>query len=121
MRAYAAERPSTGGEQPTADCAVTYKVDSVWSGGFTATVTVKNTGPAAVEGWQLTWSYAGGQRVTSAWNATVTQRGADVVAQDAGWNRSIAPGATVGFGIQGSLSGSNPSPTAFALNAGACD
>jgi endoglucanase len=121
LAAYAAERPSTGGEQPTAGCAVTYKVDSVWSGGFTATVTVKNTAPAAVEGWQLTWSYAGGQRVTSAWNATVTQRGADVVAQDAGWNRSIAPGATVGVGIQGSLSGSNPSPTAFALNAGACD
>jgi endoglucanase len=121
LAAYAAERPSTGGEQPTAGCAVTYKVDSVWSGGFTATVTVKNTGPAAVEGWQLTWSYAGGQRVTSAWNATVTQRGADVVAQDAGWNRSIAPGATVGVGIQGSLSGSNPSPTAFVLNTGACD
>ena len=121
LAAYAAERPSTGGEQPTAAREVTYKVDSVWGDGFTATVTVKNTGPAAVEGWQLTWSYAGGQRVTSAWNATVTQRGADVVAQDAGWNRSIAPGATVGVGIQGSLSGSNPSPTAFALNAGACD
>lgn len=100
---------------------MTYQVDNVWSGGFTATVSVKNTGPAAVNGWQLTWSYPGGQRVTSAWNATVTQSGADVSALNTDWNRSIAPGSTASFGVQGSLSGSNPSPTAFALNGSACD
>ena len=120
LAAYAAERTSTG-EQPTAACTVTYKVDNVWSGGFTATVSVKNAGPAAVNGWQLTWSYPGGQRVTSAWNATVTQSGADVAALNTDWNRSIAPGSTASFGVQGSLSGSNPAPTAFALNGSACD
>ncbi|WP_369220923.1 glycoside hydrolase family 9 protein [Streptomyces sp. R39] len=119
LAAYAAERTSTG-EQPTASCAVTYKVDNAWSDGFTATVTVKNTGTSAVGGWQLTWSYPGGQRVTSAWNATVTQSGADVVARNADWNGTLAPGATASFGVQGSLTGSNPSPTAFALNGGAC-
>ncbi|WP_234534282.1 glycoside hydrolase family 9 protein [Streptomyces shenzhenensis] len=119
LAAYAAERTSTGG-QPTASCAVTYKVDNAWSDGFTATVTVKNTGTSAVGGWQLTWSYPGGQRVTSAWNATVTQSGADVVARNADWNGTLAPGATASFGVQGSLTGSNPSPTAFALNGGAC-
>ncbi|MFI0508231.1 glycoside hydrolase family 9 protein [Streptomyces sp. WSLK1-5] len=123
LAAYAADRPAGdgGGPQPTASCAVTYKVDNAWSDGFTATVTVKNTGTSAVEGWRLTWSYPGGQRVTSAWNATVTQSGADVVARNVDWNRAIAPGATASFGVQGSLSGSNPSPTGFALNGGACD
>ncbi|MFJ9119250.1 glycoside hydrolase family 9 protein [Streptomyces sp. NPDC102394] len=122
LAAYAADRPSGGGgPQPTASCAVTYKVDNAWSDGFTATVTVKNTGTSAVDGWRLTWNYPGGQRVTSAWNATVTQSGADVVARNADWNRAIAPGATVSFGVQGSLSGSNPSPTAFALDGNACD
>ncbi|MEU5318500.1 glycoside hydrolase family 9 protein [Streptomyces sp. NPDC021056] len=121
LAAYAAERTSTGGEQPAAACAVTYKVDNVWSDGFTATVTVKNTGQSAVDGWQLAWSYPGSQRVTSAWNATVTQSGAAVVARNVDWNRAIAPGATVSFGVQGSLSGTNPSPAAFALNGSACD
>ncbi|MFI0544336.1 glycoside hydrolase family 9 protein [Streptomyces sp. WSLK1-3] len=123
LAAYVADRPAGdgGGPQPTASCVVTYKVDNAWSDGFTATVTVKNTGTSAVEGWRLTWSYPGGQRVTSAWNATVTQSGADVVARNVDWNRAIAPGATASFGVQGSLSGSNPSPTGFALNGGACD
>ncbi|RRR76235.1 glycoside hydrolase family 9 protein [Streptomyces sp. RP5T] len=123
LAAYVADRPAGdgGGPQPTASCAVTYKVDNAWSDGFTATVTVKNTGTSAVDGWRLTWNYPGGQRVTSAWNATVTQSGADVVARNVDWNRAIAPGATASFGVQGSLSGSNPSPTGFALNGGACD
>ncbi|MEU0405859.1 glycoside hydrolase family 9 protein, partial [Streptomyces sp. NPDC006197] len=119
LSAYAAERTSTG-EPPTAACAVTYKADSVWSTGFTATVTVKNTGPTAVDGWQLTWSYPAGQRVTSAWNATVTQNGATAVARNADWNRTIAPGATASFGVQGTYSGTNPSPTAFTLDGSVC-
>ncbi|QGZ53270.1 endoglucanase [Streptomyces sp. QHH-9511] len=119
LAAYAAERTSTGGP-PTAACAVSYTVNNVWSTGFTATLTVKNTGPTAVEGWQLSWTYAGGQRITSAWNATVTQNGTAVSARNADWNRAIAPGATVSFGVQGTHTGANPSPTAFAFNGSAC-
>lgn len=119
LAAYAAEGESSG-EPPTAACAVTYKVDSVWNTGFTATVTVKNTGPATVNGWQLTWTYPGGQRTTGAWNATVTQSGTSVSARDAGWNRTIAPGATASFGVQGTYTGTNPSPTGFTLNGSAC-
>lgn len=120
LAAYAAERTSTGGEPPTAVCAVTYAVNNAWNTGFTATVTVKNTGATAVDGWQLTWAYPGGQRVTSAWNATVTQNGTAVSARNADWNRTIAPGATATFGVQGTHTGSNPSPTAFTLNGSAC-
>ncbi|GAA4934983.1 glycoside hydrolase family 9 protein [Streptomyces coeruleoprunus] len=119
LAAYAAERTSTV-EPPTAACAVTYTVNNVWDTGFTATVTVRNTGPTAVDGWQLTWTYAGGQRVTSAWNATVTQNGSTAVARNADWNRAIAPGAAASFGVQGTHTGANPSPTAFALNGSAC-
>ncbi|MGW8362678.1 glycoside hydrolase family 9 protein [Streptomyces wedmorensis] len=119
LAAYAAERTSTGGEPPTA-CAVTYTVNNVWNTGFTATVTVKNTGPTAVDGWQLAWAYPGGQRVTSAWNATVTQNGTTVSARDAAWNKALPPGATTSFGVQGTHSGTNPSPTTFTLNGGAC-
>ncbi|MFC9701365.1 glycoside hydrolase family 9 protein [Streptomyces sp. NPDC056943] len=120
LAAYAAERTSGGGEPPTAACAVTYTVNNVWSTGFTATVTVKNTGATAVDGWQLAWTYPSGQRVTSAWNATVTQDGTALSARNADWNRTIAPGATASFGVQGTHGGTNPSPAAFSLNGSAC-
>ncbi|MEU3449196.1 glycoside hydrolase family 9 protein [Streptomyces thermolilacinus] len=119
LAAYAAERTS-GAEPPAAACAVTYTVDNVWSTGFTATVTVRNTGSAAVDGWALTWTHPGGQRVTGAWNATVTQSGDTVSARHADWNRAIAPGATVSFGVQGTGTGTSGAPTGFALNGGAC-
>ncbi|WP_328946576.1 glycoside hydrolase family 9 protein [Streptomyces sp. NBC_00250] len=120
LAAYAAERTSAGGEPPTAACAVTYTPSNVWSTGFTANITVKNTGPTAVDGWQLAWTHPAGQSVTSSWNATVTQSGTAVSARNADWNRTIAPGATVSFGVQGTHAGSTPSPTAFTLNASTC-
>ncbi|XIE82056.1 cellulose-binding domain-containing protein [Streptomyces sp. SBR177] len=99
---------------------MTYTVNNVWNTGFTATVTLKNTGTSTVDGWQVTWAYPGGQRVTSAWNATVAQNGSTVTARNADWNRSIAPGGTASFGVQGSHTGANPAPTGFALDGGAC-
>ncbi|MER7622281.1 cellulose binding domain-containing protein [Streptomyces sp. NPDC126503] len=95
-------------------------MENVWNTGFTAGVTVRNTGTTAVEGWQLAWTYPGGQRVTSSWNATVTQNGSSVSARNTDWNRTLAPGATASFGVQGTSSGTNPSPTAFTLNGNAC-
>ncbi|MCU7822079.1 glycoside hydrolase family 9 protein [Kitasatospora sp. DSM 101779] len=105
---------------PTAVCTVTYKVDNAWGTGFTATVTVKNTGTATVNGWTAGWTYPGDQRITNAWNATVGQTGAAVTAKDAGWNGSLAPGATASFGLQGTYSAGNTPPTQFTLNGAAC-
>jgi endoglucanase len=119
LAAYAAERDADTMPSPPA-CEATYRVDSSWSGGFTATVTVNNTASAAVEGWEVSWTYPGTQRVTSAWNATVTQNGTVVVARNADWNRTIAPGASASFGLQGTFTGSNPAPSAFALNGTMC-
>ncbi|MFD8965956.1 glycoside hydrolase family 9 protein [Streptomyces sp. NPDC059568] len=109
-----------GGDPPASGCAVTYGIDSAWNNGFTATVTVKNTSTAPVDGWTLNWTYAGGQRVTNAWNATVSQSGSTVTAKDVGWNKAIAAGGSVSFGFQATFTGSNPQPTAFTLNSAAC-
>ncbi|GJF28017.1 hypothetical protein KNE206_07170 [Kitasatospora sp. NE20-6] len=108
-------QPPTG----TAACSVAYRANS-WTGGFTADVTVKNTGTSAISGWTLTWTYPGDQKVTSAWNAKVTQSGAAVTATDLGYNGSLAPGASTGFGFQGTYGSNNTTPTAFTLNGAAC-
>ncbi|MCT9089934.1 glycoside hydrolase family 9 protein [Streptomyces sp. ASQP_92] len=101
-------------------CSVTYRIDNAWNDGFTATVTVKNTGASAISGWTLGWSFAGNQRISGAWNATVTQSGTAVTAKDAGWNGTLAPGGSASFGFQAGYSGTNAAPTAFTLNGAAC-
>jgi poly(hydroxyalkanoate) depolymerase family esterase len=115
-----ASSPSASSSSPgSATCRVGYKADS-WSNGFTATVTVTNTGAAAINGWTLRWTWPGDQRVTNGWNATVSQSGADVSARNAAWNATIAAGQNVSFGFQATNSGSNTSPTRFLLNGAVC-
>ncbi|MET9230191.1 non-reducing end alpha-L-arabinofuranosidase family hydrolase [Lentzea sp. NPDC003310] len=100
-------------------CSVTYATPSQWDGGFTAAVTVTNLGDA-VNGWTLTWSFGAGQQVQQAWNAQVTQAGAQVTARNVSYNATIPTGGRVEFGFNGASSGSNPSPAAFTLNGTLC-
>ena len=100
-------------------CKVTY-VPNSWTGGFTANLTVANTGTSAWNGWTVTWSWPGDQKVTSAWNAAVTQSGTGVTATNLGYNGTVAAGGSTSFGFQGTWSSSNASPTAFTVNGMAC-
>ena len=91
--------------------AVTYQVGSDWGSGFTATVTVTNRGTAAVSAWQVAWTWAGNQKVTNAWNGTVTQSGTAVTAAPVGWNSALPVGGSASFGFQGTYTGTNSAPT----------
>ncbi|SCF01024.1 Cellulose binding domain-containing protein [Micromonospora coriariae] len=102
-----------------AGCRVDYQVTNQWQGGFGAAVTVTNLGDP-VTGWSLTWSYAAGQQVTQAWNAAVTQTGAQVTARNVDHNAAIATNGTAAFGFNGSWTGGNPAPASFALNGATC-
>ncbi|MFD9357273.1 glycoside hydrolase family 9 protein [Streptomyces sp. NPDC060031] len=103
-----------------AHCAVGYRIDNAWGNGFTATVTVRNTGTSAISGWTLGWSFAGDQRISNAWNATVSQPGSTVTARDTGWNGTLAPGGSVSFGFQATYSGTNAFPARYTLNGALC-
>ncbi|MGX7828651.1 cellulase family glycosylhydrolase [Actinokineospora sp. 24-640] len=111
---------TTTGGNPTGSCAVTYRVTNQWQGGFQGDITVRNTGTAAVSGWALRWSFANGQTVSQAWNATASQSGTQVTATNVAWNGGIAPGGSTGFGFIASWNGSNTAPTAFTLNGASC-
>ncbi|MEN8651948.1 glycoside hydrolase family 6 protein [Streptomyces sp. 21So2-11] len=101
-------------------CTVDYKVTNQWDAGFGAAVTVTNTGDA-VGSWTLEWSYAGNQKVTQGWNATVTQTGAAVTAKNASYNGNLGTGASASFGFNASYSGSNALPAVFKLNGVTCN
>ncbi|GAA4514224.1 cellulose binding domain-containing protein [Actinoallomurus oryzae] len=84
-----------------AACTADLRVDNAWSGGFTATVTVTNTGDRTLTGWSADWTFPAGQTVQNAWNATVTQSGRSAHAVNASYNGALAPGAATTFGFQG--------------------
>ncbi len=91
-----------------ASCSASYTVTQTWAGGFTADVTVRNTGRATA-GWTVTWTYGGSQHVTNAWNTALTQTGTAVRAADAGYNGALATNASTTFGLQ--ATGTGPTPT----------
>ncbi|GIJ57731.1 hydrolase [Virgisporangium aurantiacum] len=108
---------------PAADaapaCQVAYQ-GNPWAGGFTANVRI-TAGAQAINGWTLTWTYTGDQRVTNGWNATVRQSDQTVTATNLSWNGSLAPGGSTEFGVQGTWTSANPTPTAFTLNGLSCN
>ncbi|HET9171841.1 MAG TPA: cellulose-binding domain-containing protein [Actinospica sp.] len=108
----------SGTATAAAACSVTYQVNQ-WTGGFTANVSVVDGG-AALTSWAVSWTFADGQQITSAWNAQVTQTGNAVSAVNEAYNGAVAGGGTVAFGFQGTWSGSNSTPTDFALNGVLC-
>ena len=101
-------------------CTVDYKVQNQWDTGFTTAVTVTNNG-AAKSSWAVKWSYAGNQKVTSGWNARISQSGANVTAANETYNGTLATGGSVSFGFQGSYSGSNALPATFTLDGVTCN
>ncbi|MFF5936707.1 glycosyl hydrolase family 18 protein [Streptomyces sp. NPDC012508] len=96
----------------------TYNKVSDWGTGFEGKWTVKNTGTTTLSSWTVEWDYPAGTAVTSAWDATVTSAGTHWTAKNVGWNGTLAPGASVSFGFNGSGSGA---PSGCKINGASCD
>jgi chitin-binding protein len=96
--------PAAGG------CSATYAVSSTWQGGYQGEVRV-TAGSAAIKGWTVTLTYAGGQTVQQGWNATVSASGNTVTATNAGYNGALAAGASTSFGFIGAGASSVPTAT----------
>ncbi|MFB7955021.1 glycosyl hydrolase family 18 protein [Streptomyces sp. NPDC056045] len=91
---------------------------SDWGSGFEGQWTVKNTGTTALSSWTIEWDFPSGTAVGSAWDATVTSSGTHWTAKNLGWNGTVAPGASVSFGFNGTGPGA---PTGCKLNGASCD
>ncbi|MFD5800597.1 GH12 family glycosyl hydrolase domain-containing protein [Streptomyces sp. NPDC127020] len=107
------------GEPGGTACEVSYGTN-VWQNGFTADVTVTNTGTAPVDGWRLAFTLPSGQRITNTWNASVTPSSGTVTATGVAHNARIAPGGSLSFGFQGAHGGTFAEPDGFRLNDAAC-
>ncbi|WP_030374583.1 glycoside hydrolase family 18 chitinase [Streptomyces rimosus] len=108
--------PAHAAESATA----TYTKVSDWGTGFQGQWTVKNTGDTTINGWTVEWDFPSGTSVGSAWDARVSGSGTHWKAQNANWNGTIAPGASVSFGFTGAGSGGGD-VSGCKLNGGSCD
>ena len=93
-----------------AGCRVTYSVNQ-WSTGFTGNVSVTNLGDPISGGWNLTWDFAGNQRITQGWSATISQSGQRVTAASPSWGGNLGSNASATFGFNAEYSGTNANPT----------
>ncbi|GAA1854913.1 lytic polysaccharide monooxygenase [Myceligenerans crystallogenes] len=94
--------PASGGA-----CTAAVTVTNSWSGGYQANLNV-TAGSSAISGWRVSLA---GATVTQAWNGTLS--GSNVIS-DAGWNGSLAAGASTSAGFVGSGSASGVTATCTA-------
>jgi hypothetical protein len=112
---------SGGGGGGGGTCHVAYATQSQWAGGFTANVTLTNTGSTAWSTWQVGFTYPGDQKITSSWNTGgLNQSGQRVTATNASYNGTVAPGASTSFGVQGTWTASDAAPASFTVNGTTC-
>jgi hypothetical protein len=108
-----------GGFAAAQTCPVTYTVVNSWQGGFQAGISIADTGTTAINGWTLSWTFAGNQQISQLWGGNVTSQGETVTVTSLSWDANIPVGGTmssVGFIANGTAA----TPTAFVLNGVAC-
>ncbi|WP_406467423.1 cellulose binding domain-containing protein [Streptomyces hirsutus] len=110
---------STPAQAAAVQCSVDYRTND-WGSGFTADLTLTNRAAEAIDGWTLTYGYAGNQQLVNGWNGSWSQSGKTVTVRNAAHNARIAAGGAVTTGAQFSYSGSNSAPASFAVNGTAC-
>jgi chitinase len=96
----------------------TYAKTQDWGTGFEGKWTVQNTGTTTINSWTVEWDFPSGTSVTSAWDADVTNSGTHWTAKNKSYDGTLAPGASVSFGFNGTGSGS---PGNCLLNGASCD
>ncbi|MFD5744386.1 glycoside hydrolase family 48 protein [Streptomyces massasporeus] len=110
---------STPAQAAALQCSVDYKTND-WGSGFTVDLTLTNRGTDVIDGWTLTYAYAGNQKLGNGWNGSWSQSGQNITVKNASHNARVAAGAAVSTGAQFSYSGSNTAPTSFSVNGTPC-
>ncbi|MEE4494932.1 cellulose binding domain-containing protein [Streptomyces sp. BE230] len=103
--------PGEPGEPGNGGCSAAFRAVSAWQGGYQGEVTVTNTSStAAISSWAVTLALPAGSRLTQVWNGALT----GTTVRDAGWNGTLAPGASTTFGFVASTSDAAGTPSVTA-------
>ena len=106
---------AAGESTAASSCKVDYVTLNNWGSGAQQQVTVTNLG-AAVNAWELTWTYKGTDAIYQMWNASYTQAGQKVSVKG---TAGLATSAKADFGFLENNPGAIP--TDFAVNGLPCN
>ncbi|MEU4156816.1 cellulase family glycosylhydrolase [Actinoplanes sp. NPDC026670] len=94
-----------------------FAVQSSWNNGYQAQVTVNNNTSSQISTWKVELTFPAGTTVGQSWNATQAVSGNTYTFTPAGWNATIAAGASTSFGFIANGAGR---PTNCLVNGQAC-
>lgn len=97
------------------DFEASFSVLNDWGAGFQAQIELTNLGSEAIHGWTLAFDLE--RPITSLWNGVYLGTIDDLhTVQDAGWNATLAPGASIVLGFNGGAGGPLTPPSTYLLN-----
>jgi endoglucanase len=94
-----------------------FAVQNSWNNGYQAQVTVNNNTSSQISTWKVELTFPAGTSVTQSWNATQAVSGSTYTFTPAGWNATVAAGASTSFGFIVSGAGR---PTSCLVNGQSC-
>jgi chitinase len=89
---------------------------SDWGSGWEGKYTITN-GPATISSWRVEFDLPAGTTITTHWDAVRSGTGNHYIFSNAGWNGTLAPGASISFGFNGAGPGT---PANCTVNGSAC-
>jgi hypothetical protein len=94
--------------------AVTFVIDSQWSGAATGRILVKNTSDTVIENWALAFDF--GCEIVNIYNAVIeTNNNNHYLIKNAGWNQDIMPGQSINFGFIVNIEGELLTPSSYTI------
>ena len=94
-----------------------FSVQNSWSSGYQGQVTVNNTSSSSISTWKVELTLPAGSSIGQSWNATQATSGNTYTFTPAGWNATIAAGASTSFGF---IVNGTGRPTSCLVNGQAC-
>ncbi|MFC4068601.1 cellulose binding domain-containing protein [Actinoplanes subglobosus] len=109
--------PATAARADATACGVTYRA-SPYTGGFTASITVTNTGDETIRGW--TFRFPLEATVAEFWNADLLVPVTVVTTQAKAWNAVVQPGDSFSLGFR-AVGTAGADPAWFTVNDLECE
>ncbi|GID26560.1 cellulase family glycosylhydrolase [Paractinoplanes brasiliensis] len=95
-----------------------FTVASSWSNGYQGQVEVRNNTSSTISTWRVQLTLPAGTTVVNSWNTTQSASGSTYTFTPAGWNATLAAGASTSFGF---IAGGAGRPTSCTVNGVSCD
>jgi len=105
------------GSAAAAGPTATFTKVSDWGSGWEGRFTVSNGGTTALASWAVAFDLPAGANINTFWDADLTRSGQRFTFRNKSWNGTVAPGASVSFGFNGSGAAT---PTNCTLNGASC-